>query len=329
MVCLWYRRSTKPSNPKLERGKWNYSNMDARQIVLRVLPEVTTRMKRAYNITFIILTLATIIGGAWANGPFVFVLIFWGGPLFLIFLIGTALLVWTLVPRSRRAKVYLIFVVFPLASMTSAALFLTSIFTFPPWPVNLEPEIVAAAIDIGSGLVTIAGLSFLATAIALRTFLAKKKSKTPLLYVTVALIPLGISTALIFLMSPGAVILAPGFLIVLSPMLGTVLIGTLEYPVQHIAVGVLVLIMVIIVGGWVRVEMIGDGLDAFTGQERAEAERALMLEGCFVGLGQPSPPPVLRVVKGDGGEFRVLGYTWWGLPSGQRSCGAYRQWNRW
>ena len=212
--------------------------------------------------------------------------------------------------------------------MTSAALFLTSISTFPPWPVNLEPEIVAAAIDIGSGLLTIAALSSLAAAMALRTFLAKK-AKTPLLYVTVALIPLGISTALIFLMSPGAVILAPGFLIVLSPMLGTVLIGTLEYPVQHIVVGTLVLIMVIIVGGWVRVEMIDDGLDAFTGQERAEAGRALRLEGCFVGLGQPSPPPVLRVVKVDGGEFRVLGYTWWGLPSGQRSCGAYRQWNRW
>ena len=328
MVRLWYRRSTKPSNPKLERGKWNYSNMDAWQIVLRVLPEVTTRMKRAYNITFIILTLATIIGGIWANGTLAPVLIFLGWPLFLIFLIGTALLVWTLVPRSRRAKAYLIFVVFPLASMTSAALFLTSISTFPPWPVNLEPEIVAAAIYIGSGLLTIASLSFLATAIALRTFLAKK-AKTPLLYVTVALIPLGISTALIFLMGPGAVILAPGFLIVLSPMLGTVLIGTLEYPVQHIVVGTLVLIMVIIVGGWIRVEMIDDGLDAFTGQERAEAERALRLEGCFVGLGQPSPPPVLRVVKGDGGEFRVLGYTWWGLPSGQRSCGAYRQWNRW
>ena len=231
--------------------------------------------------------------------------------------------------RSRRAKVYLIFIVFPLASMTSTALFLTSIFTFPPWPVNLEPEIVAAAIDIGSGLLTIAGLSFLATAIALRTFLAKKKAKTPLLYVTVALIPLGISTALIFLMSPGAVILAPGFLIVLSPMLGTVLIGTLEHPIQHIVVGMLVPVMIIVIGGWARMGMIDDGLDAFTGQERVEAEHALRLRGCFGGDGRPSPPLVLRVVKGDGGEFRVLGYTWWGLPSNERSCGAYRQWNRW
>ena len=252
--------------------------------------------------------------------------------MFLIFLTGTALLVWTLVPGNRRAKAYLIFVVFPLASLTSVALTLTSFLILPPWPVNLElnlrPGIIAAAGDIGSGLLTIAGLSFLAAAIALRTFLAKK-AKTPLLYSTVVLIALGIPTALIFLMAPGAVILAPGFLIVLSPMLGTVLIGTLEYPVQHIAVGTLVLVMVIIVGGWVRVEMIDDGLDAFTGQERVEAQQALRLEGCFVGRGQPLSPPVFRVVKGDGGEFRVLGYTWWGFPSNVWSCGAYRQWNRW
>ena len=290
----------------------------------------TTRMKRAYNITFIVLTLATIMGSIWVLGW----LILFGWPLQPIFLMGTALLVW--LPGVRVSKVYLIFVVFPLAWLTSAALTWTSILLLTPlpWPVNLELNlqsgIIAAAIDIGSGLLTIAGLSFLATAMALRTFLAKK-SKTPLLYVTVVLIPLGISTVLIFLMAPGAVILAPGFLIVLSPMLGTVLIGTLEYPVQHIVVGILVLVMIIVVGGWARMRMIDDGLDAFTGQERVEAEQALRLWDCFGGYfdGRPSPPPVLRVVKGDGGEFRVLGYTWWGLPSGQRSCGVYRQWNRW
>ena len=292
----------------------------------------TIGMKRTYNITFAILTPVLALAYLWADISVAVVLIFWGVPLFPIFLIGTAgtaLLVWTLVPGNHRAKAYLIFVVFPLASLTSVALTLTSIVTPPPWWLaNPESEIVAAAVDIGSGLLTIAGLSFLAAAIALRTFLAKK-AKTPLLYATVVLIALGISTALIFLMAPGSVTLAPGFLIVLSPMLGTVLIGTLEYPVQHIAVGTLVLVMVIIVGGWVRVEMIDDGLDAFTGQERAEAQQALRLEGCFVGLGRPLSPPVLRVVKGDGGEFRVLGYTWWGFPSNVWSCGAYRQWNRW
>ena len=285
-------------------------------------------MKRAYNITFIVLTLATIIGGIWVLGW----LILFGWPLQPIFLMGTALLVW--LPGVRASKVYLIFVVFPLAWLTSAALTWTSILLLTPlpWPVNLELNlqsgIIAAAIDIGSGLLTIAALSSLAAAMALRTVLAKK-SKTPLLYVTVVLIPLGISTALIFLMSPGAVTLAPGFLIVLSPTLGTVLIGTLEYPVQHIVVGMLVLVMIIVIGGWVRMGMIDDGLDAFTGQERVEAEHALRLRGCFGGDGRPLPPPVLRVVKGDGGEFRVLGYTWWGLPSNERSCGAYRQWNRW
>ena len=285
----------------------------------------TIGMKRTYSITFIVLTLATIIGGIWASGSVALALIFWGGPQFLIFLVCTALLVW--LPGVRVSKAYLIFVVFPLASLTSVGLTLTSILTPPPWPANLELGIIAAAVDIGIGLLTIACLSFWSATMALRTVLAKK-AKTPLLYATVALIPLGLSTALIFLMSPGAVTLTPYFLIVLSPMLGTVLIGTLEYPVQHIAVGTLVLVMIIIVGGWVRVEMIDDGLDAFTGQERVEAEQALRLEGCF-DRSSPPRPPVRRVVKGDGGEFRVLGYTWWGLPSGVASCGAYRQWNRW
>ena len=291
-------------------------------------------MERAYNISFAILTPVLVLAYLLASGSVAVVLIFWGGPLFLIFLTGTALLVWTLVPGNRRAKAYLIFVVFPLASLTSVALTLTSFLILPPWPVNLElnlrPGIIAAAGDIGSGLLTIAGLSFLAAAIALRTFLAKK-AKTPLLYITVVLIALGIPTALIFLMAPGAVILAPGFLIVLSPMLGTVLIGTLKYPVQHIVVGMLVPVMIIVIGGWVRMGMIDDGLNAFAGQERVEAEQALRLTDCFGGFfdGEPSSPPVLRVVKGDGGEFRVLGYTWWGFPSNQRSCGAYRQWNRW
>ena len=289
-------------------------------------------MERAYNISFAILTPVLVLAYLLASGSVAVVLIFWGGPLFLIFLTGTALLVWTLVPGNRRAKVYLIFVVFPLASLTSAALTLTSFLILPPWPVNLElnlrPGIIAAAIEIGSGLLTIVVLSFFAAAIALRTFLAKK-AKTPLLYATVVLIALGIPTALIFLMAPGAVILAPGFLMVLSPMLGTVLIGTLEYPVQHIVVGMLVPVMIIVIGGWARMGMIDDGLDAFTAQERVEAEQALRLTDCFGGYDKPFPPPVRRVVKGDGGEFRVLGYTWWGLPSGVASCGAYRQWNRW
>lgn len=285
-------------------------------------------MERAYNISFAILTPVLVLAYLLASGSVAVVLIFWGGPLFLIFLTGTALLVWTLVPGNRRAKAYLIFVVFPLASLTSVALTWTSILTPPPWPANLEPGIIAAAVDIGIGLLTIACLSFWSATMALRTVLAKK-AKTPLLYAAVALIPLGISTALIFLMAPDAVTLATSFLIVLSPMLGTVLIGTLEYPVQHIAVGTLVLVMIIIVGGWVRVEMIDDdGLDAFTGLEGVEAEQALRLDGCF-DLSSLPRPPVRRVVKGDGGEFRVLGYTWWGLPSGVASCGAYRQWNRW
>lgn len=328
MVCLWYRRSARHSNPKLERGKWNYSKMDVRQLALRVLPEVIIGMKRAYNITFIVLTLATIMGGIWVLEW----IILFGWPLHPILLMGTALLVW--LPGVRTSKVYLIFVVFPLALLTSIALTWTSILLIPPpWPVNLElnlqPGIVAAAVEIGSGLLTIAGLSFFAAAIALRTFLAKK-ARTPLLYATVALIALGIPTALIFMMDPGSIIFAPGFLIVLSPMLGTVLIGTLEYPVQHIIVGALVLVMIIVIGGWVRMRMIDDGLDAFTGQERVEAEQALRLEGCFGGgWAGPLPPPAVRVVKGDDGEFRVLGYTWWGFPSDARSCGAYRQWNRW
>ena len=282
----------------------------------------TIGMERVYNISFAILTLALIPASLWVSGSLAVVIIAWGGLLILFFLVGTALLVW--LPGVRGSKAYLIFVVFPLASLVSAALFLTFIFI----AISADPDRVVneRLMVIGSGLLTIAVVSSLGASVALRTVLAKR-DRTPLLYITVALTALAISTVLLFLMYPLAVTFSAGYIIVLSPMLGTVLIGTLGYPGQQIVVGMLVLAALILVGGWARLGMIGDGLDAFTGQERVRAEDAMRLQGCPYSLRHGAA--ALRVVKDDGGEFRVLGYTWWGLPSGAESCGAYRQWNRW
>ena len=282
----------------------------------------TIEMERAYNISFAILTLALIPASLWVSGSLAVVIIAWGGLLILFFLVCTALLVW--LPGVRGSKAYLIFVVFPLASLVSAAVFLT--FIFIAISADLDSVVSDKLIVIGSGLLTIAMLSSLGAAIALRTVLAKRV-RTPLLYIAVALTALAISTALLFLVYPIAVIFSAGYIIVLSPMLGTVLIGTLGYPRQQIVVGMLVLAALILVGGWARLRMIDNGLNAFTGQERVRAEDAIRLQGCSYPLRHGAT--ALRVVKDDGGDFRVLAYTWWGLPSGAESCGAYRQWNRW
>ena len=114
-------------------------------------------------------------------------------------------------------------------------------------------------------------------------------------------------------------------------IVGTVLTRRIRFPRQYIVIGALGMWAVFTVGGWgwLYLIMIDNGLSAFTGQERKEAEDALdsaLWCGDPLGL---DIPPAIRVVRGDDGNFRVLGYTWWGLPSGASSCGPYRQWNRW
>ena len=120
-------------------------------------------------------------------------------------------------------------------------------------------------------------------------------------------------------------------LVLLAPIpatLGTMVTSMLTRRYQYIVLVVLGLWSVIMIGGWVRVAQIDDGLDTFAGQERVAAEKALRESRCNdIGIGMY--PSKVRVVKNESGEFRVLGYTWWGLPPNSPSCGTYRQGNRW
>ena len=108
-----------------------------------------------------------------------------------------------------------------------------------------------------------------------------------------------------------------------TPIVVTVLISRIRYPYQHIVVGVLALWVVVMMGGVIRYTMIGDGLDAFAGEERREAESVLSAArkaavGCYGFISPEGAVPSLkrtRVVKDDNDSFDVKYYTWWGIPT--------------
>lgn len=77
---------------------------------------------------------------------------------------------------------------------------------------------------------------------------------------------------------------------------------------------------VMIVGvGWYWVGTMGDGLDAFTGEERAAAKSALYEAHCV----NRAVHPAYRVVKDDNGRFLVNRRALWRMPI---SCGAFPEW---
>lgn len=123
----------------------------------------------------------------------------------------------------------------------------------------------------------------------------------------------------------------PLLVFLLAPIpaiLGTMVTSMLTRRYQYIVLVVLGLWSVFMIGGWVRLAQIDDGLDTFVGQDLVAAEKALRESRCNdIGIGMY--PSKVRVVKDESGEFRVLGYTWWGLPPNSPSCGPYRQGNRW
>lgn len=137
--------------------------------------------------------------------------------------------------------------------------------------------------------------------------------------------------SLLTLSSIGTAVYTTSILGPIVGIVGTVLTSRIRFPLQYIVIGALAVWAVFTAIGWVWPYLItiDNGLSAFTGQERKEAERALdaaFLCDDLLGL---DIPPAVRVVKDSHGNFRVLGYTWWGLPSGASSCGPYKQWNRW
>ena len=150
----------------------------------------------------------------------------------------------------------------------------------------------------------------------------KDRDTTPLSCITIAVYILGILSYI------SAIIIIP-YLVYLSlipAVLGTILAIMSSY--RRIMVAVICVWSVTMIGGWIWMGMIDNGLDTFVGQERVVAERAIRDSRCNdIGIGMY--PNKVRVIKEENGEFRVLGYTWWGLPSNSPSCGPYRQGNRW
>ena len=124
----------------------------------------------------------------------------------------------------------------------------------------------------------------------------------------------------LFLLLPAAPLL------LLLSLRVTTLLNQIGHPYRNVVASTIALCAMTAVIGWYWADRLPNGLDAFTGQERIAAKDALSEAYCDDAFDNPS---YLRVVKDESGEFRVLGYTWWGFPSRAPSCWLYRQGNRW
>lgn len=136
------------------------------------------------------------------------------------------------------------------------------------------------------------------------------------LYVRATVIALGIASTLFALVL--AVILLPWFVnlafFLLVPLLVWELISfrPIIHPVyRFLVVMSLVLLVAISIGGWRWLELMDDGLNRFTGEDRLAAQE--FLEAAYP-LCDDNPAAVsvrYRVLKDSEGSFYLQGYTWW------------------
>ena len=99
-------------------------------------------------------------------------------------------------------------------------------------------------------------------------------------------------------------VITPVLLSIVGPVFGTILIGTMRRSIRNITVAGIGMAAMILVFGWYWFLTADDGLDAFSGQERRSAARALS--------GGYSCDTHMRVVfKSGGGTFLVRSYTLW------------------
>ena len=88
-----------------------------------------------------------------------------------------------------------------------------------------------------------------------------------------------------------------------TTVLGAVLIGRMRRPIRNITVAGIGMAAMILVFGWYWFLTVDDGLDAFSGQERGSAARALSrADYC---------ESTRRVFKRSDGTFLVRSYSWW------------------
>ncbi len=205
-----------------------------------------------YHVSIPVAALAAIISSGWLTiGPhWVWIVLLGIGVM--AFPIGS------LVPGDSFEKFYSAVIVFPIVLFVWVTLYSLRLIA----PLSLEDP---ALIEFGRWLIIIA-LSSLGAAVVLRTVLANMP-RTPLLYAAVALCALGISTGLLFAL-PQTLIRNNGPYVTLMtvlvvsglPMLGTVLIGTIEHRPRQIVVGLLALSAACTIGGRVLASLMSAAL---------------------------------------------------------------------
>ena len=194
-----------------------------------------------YHVSIAVVALAATLSFGWLTIGFHWVWIVLLGIGIMAFPIGS------LVPGDSFEKFHSAVIVFPIVLFVWATLYSITRIA----PISFDDP---ALQELGRWLIIIA-LSSLGAAVALRTVMANRP-RTPLLYSAVALCALGISTVALFalpqtLVRNNGVYVALMAILVVSglPMLGTVLIGTLEQRHRQIVVGLLAVSAVCTIGG--------------------------------------------------------------------------------
>ena len=164
-------------------------------------------------------------------------------------------------------------------------------------------------------LFVVLSISLTLGVLLLRTMLVNKP-RTTMKYVVVALTAftyaIAVGLVLLSLVVVGLVFPVVAILLVaiLSSVFGTMAIRTMRRPIRNVTVAGIGMAGMIIVVGWYWYWTMDNGLDAFSGEDRVSAERALFRASC------PGSAENRLVFEGDDGDFLVHGYTWWRLPTG-------------
>ena len=164
-------------------------------------------------------------------------------------------------------------------------------------------------------LFVVLSISMTLGVLLLRTMLVNKP-RTTMKYVVVALttftyaIAVGLVLLSLVVVGLGFPVVAILLVAILSSVFGTMAIRTMRRPIRNVTVAGIGMAGMIIVVGWYWYWTMDNGIDAFSGEERVSAERALSRASC------PGSAQNRLVFKDDDGEFLVSGYTWWRLPTG-------------
>ena len=252
-----------------------------------------------------------IFGQSHPNSPLLYIAMLW---------LATTVIIGTVSPADTYEKALAILVVFPLMFLTWIGLF-----SFAGLMFNY-------GFTLSLGWLAFA-ITFLPHALRTRSTLATIAGKPRIhsMYIAAAITAIGKSTGFIVL-ATGMILAIPflyGVFFFIAPVAlpailfavpGTALFGIMKHPYRNIAMAAIGLWVMLVTVGALWMILIDDGLDAFTDEEITAAQSVLDTSRCIYAK-SPLPsnyaPATYRVVKDNDG-FRVLGYTYWGLP--ERVC---------